>query len=93
VKSGFPLKGQHHQLSFKTTLGHHSKPTSTVNPQKPNLPQQFIRTTRTPDKQNRPKVPNFIQKFCESMSVSGVHTSINYQHELRKNAVKKWVLI
>jgi hypothetical protein len=36
---------------------------STVAPPKPNLPMLFIRTTQTHDKQNQPKVPNFIQKF------------------------------
>jgi len=39
------------------------KADSTLDPQKPNLTQQFLRTARTPDKQNQTKVTNFIQKF------------------------------
>ena len=37
--------------------------TSTVDPHKPNLTQQFLRTTQTTTSKLKPKVTNFIQKF------------------------------
>ena len=39
--------------------------TSTVNPQKPNLTRQFLRTAQTTTSKLKPKVTNFIQKFSQ----------------------------